>query len=382
MFKLGLYLRKIREHRRLSLEKVAEYLEIRSSLLMDIESGKQIPSKRLLLQWGGLFSMDEIELLQNYQKQRIQHELNGKTDGLRATTGITVNAPQAFPTRHQNMIHELTELTERDLVIKVHKPLYPLNQYIESITYYHGRRPDYSWERVIPDGMTQLLIHLNDGQSRWVSRNEADRTVCGGTSVMGMQNQYLSHQVSPNERTIMVRFRIGALYAFTGISQSELSDKITDGAALFGKKIAHLREKIGEHEDPQEIFSLIDRFLLLELKKQDFQKNAVIDYMIANINQPYAFLIKKTGYSQKHLIQLFKKHVGTTPKYLQRIMRFAGIMEKLQLADKNPDWMDVVYRHQYHDQAHFIKDFSHFMGMSPGRYMESGNTCSRFIRMR
>lgn len=381
MFTLGLHLKKIREYERISLEKVAEYLEINSYLLKEIESGKRIPSKRLLLQLAGLFSINEIKLLESYQKQRIQLEMEGEIDVLRTASGIIGKTSRTSSTRHQNMLHELSELTQRDLIIKVHKPPYPLNQYVESITYYHGKHLHYNWERVVPDGMAQLLINLNHGQSKWVSTNKDNRMIFD-TWVMGIQKQHLSYQLFPKERTIMVRFRIGALYAYTGISQSELSDKIIDGAVLFGEKLTHLRNEICEQEDPLKMFSLIDKFLLLELKKEDCHKQAVIDYMVANIKQPYASLIGKTGYSQKYLIQLFKEHVGITPKYLQRIIRFNEIMEKLQLADKDLDWMDVVHRHQYHDQAHFIKDFSHFIGMNPSSYMESGNTCSRFIRMR
>jgi methylphosphotriester-DNA--protein-cysteine methyltransferase len=97
------------------------------------------------------------------------------------------------------------------------------------------------------------------------------------------------------------------------------------------------------------------------------------------INTPLPILIKKAGYSQKHIIHLFKKYVGITPKYFQRIFRFNQALHALHRAIPNQtNWSDI-YAIDYFDQAHFIKEFNHFTGASPHAFITSGSPCSTFI---
>lgn len=126
------------------------------------------------------------------------------------------------------------------------------------------------------------------------------------------------------------------------------------------------------------MFQKIEDYFLTKINPHSIA-DSVIAYSCAHILQPLSGLVHKTGYSQKHLIALFKKHIGTTPKYFQRIYRFKKVLDQIHSKKNKTDWSETVYDHNYFDQAHFIKEFRYFSGLSPEKYLETGSTCSKFI---
>jgi methylphosphotriester-DNA--protein-cysteine methyltransferase len=99
--------------------------------------------------------------------------------------------------------------------------------------------------------------------------------------------------------------------------------------------------------------------------------------MIENIELPVHRLVDKSGYSQKHLIHLFKSYTGLTPKKFQQVQRFFHAIDDLSLVPSSVGAMP--FNDDYFDQAHFIKKFNQFSGFNPGGYLKTGNTCPRMI---
>jgi methylphosphotriester-DNA--protein-cysteine methyltransferase len=96
-----------------------------------------------------------------------------------------------------------------------------------------------------------------------------------------------------------------------------------------------------------------------------------VRFIDQNIEKQIEWLIHKSGYSQKHVIHLLKKYSGFSPKYLQRMHRFQMLVKQIQAQKNSIDWFSAVHRHGYYDQAHLIKDFVHFAGLTPTEYLES-----------
>jgi AraC-like DNA-binding protein len=69
--------------------------------------------------------------------------------------------------------------------------------------------------------------------------------------------------------------------------------------------------------------------------------------------------------SHRHLVDLFKRHVGPTPKRLQRILRFHGVFGKIQAAEA-VDWAQLSRDLGYAGQSHFVRDFVAFSGFRYG----------------
>ncbi|MEI9931414.1 MAG: helix-turn-helix transcriptional regulator [Rhizomicrobium sp.] len=80
-----------------------------------------------------------------------------------------------------------------------------------------------------------------------------------------------------------------------------------------------------------------------------------------------ATVARKAEVSAKKLIRLFADEVGMTPKTYLRVARFQQVLTRVHAAP-NVDWMEVVERHGYYDQPHFIREFKEFSGFSPTEY--------------
>jgi AraC-like DNA-binding protein len=78
-----------------------------------------------------------------------------------------------------------------------------------------------------------------------------------------------------------------------------------------------------------------------------------------------------SGMSQKRLVRAFRNHIGVPPKYFLRVIRFNRAVDRLLGTPGPPDWATLVYTLGYFDQAHMIKEFKEFTGMTPGLYRNS-----------
>lgn len=73
-----------------------------------------------------------------------------------------------------------------------------------------------------------------------------------------------------------------------------------------------------------------------------------------------------TGLSPRQLRRYFNHYIGTSPKALCQVVRFQHILNAKQPADSQEDhklYFDVGF----YDQAHFIKTFTKFYGVTPSK---------------
>lgn len=89
---------------------------------------------------------------------------------------------------------------------------------------------------------------------------------------------------------------------------------------------------------------------------------ALIDPEIATV----AALADRVGMNVRSLERLSKRVFGFSPKLLLRRQRFLRSLAQFML-DPSLKWLSTL-DYQYHDQAHFVRDFRRFMGMSPSDY--------------
>lgn len=77
-------------------------------------------------------------------------------------------------------------------------------------------------------------------------------------------------------------------------------------------------------------------------------------------------LAERVSMNVRSLERLCKRAFGFSPKLLIRRQRFLRSLAQFML-DPSLKWLSTLDT-QYHDQAHFVRDFKRFMGMSPTEY--------------
>ncbi|MCG8689401.1 MAG: helix-turn-helix domain-containing protein, partial [Desulfobacterales bacterium] len=83
-----------------------------------------------------------------------------------------------------------------------------------------------------------------------------------------------------------------------------------------------------------------------------------------------AQLCESISVNYKTIERKFIKYTGITPKLYARLYRFYSIVEKLGSSNKQRDWFDFIVEYNYYDQAHFIREFKTFAGLTPKNYLK------------
>ena len=259
-------------------------------------------------------------------------------------------------------------------VFKVHIPAGILQKSIASIVYYEGLIQTHTIERLLPDGTLNLLIELAD-QPQYTYENKAFRRKkkYEKSWFSGMQTSFISISSSARSAMMVVQFKPYGAFPLLKIPLSELSDKVIPGDLLFGEEIEFLRERILGEKTPELRIRLMEQWLRAKWASSDVTPEAVVHFavektLLSPSNANMRATATQTGYSQQHFITLFKRIVGISPKQYQRIVRFNQVLREIEVHQK-VNWSRLSLELGYFDQAHFIRDFRHFSGFSPTKYL-------------
>jgi transcriptional regulator GlxA family with amidase domain len=135
---------------------------------------------------------------------------------------------------------------------------------------------------------------------------------------------------------------------------------------VLGASALALRERLLNTPTPEARFNCVERWLLARLSTS--VRPAVrwaADCIAASGGRVRVEeLATRTGFTRKHLGNLFRQQVGVSPKSLARTQRFRGALALLN-GDGRVPWTALAEQCGYYDQSHLINVFRRFTGFSP-----------------
>ena len=172
---------------------------------------------------------------------------------------------------------------------------------------------------------------------------------------------------------IGARFRQHGVYPFIKFSANELTNAAIPLDLIWGNEMELLRERIAETILMEDKFKLFEKFLLTKFNSRKVHNKLDLTYSIhalADAEEPISIgkLSKNMRTSGKTLYKTFMDNIGVAPKVLQRIIRFNKLFADLNKYGSEKI-VEVVYKYNYYDQSHLIKDFTGFTGITPGEYL-------------
>lgn len=81
------------------------------------------------------------------------------------------------------------------------------------------------------------------------------------------------------------------------------------------------------------------------------------------------------GVSENYIHKLFMQRIGISFKPYSQVIRISNILKEIYCLDR-PDWMEILEKYGYYDQAHFIKDFKKIVKQTPQQYLHLDKTFS------
>jgi AraC-like DNA-binding protein len=262
---------------------------------------------------------------------------------------------------------------DRDLTARrrphIYRPSRPLADYVEFIGDWRGSEGDY-WSRALPRGAVTAIFDV--GQ-----RQHLDFYAADGTTTVSVPPAFItgSHKASyvskiPADEPVMaVHFRPGGAFPFLGIPLGDIEDAVVGVDQVWGSEGRALHERLIEAVSAQARVRILEEFLLSRPSLTVDRHYGVAAAMAAiekNPSIPMAEIRREVGIAAKRLIALFRAEVGLSPKAYARVRR---LQAALRLLGATPlGGARVAAEIGYFDQAHFVRDFQSFTGMTPTQY--------------
>lgn len=257
-------------------------------------------------------------------------------------------------------------------IARHYRPPAPLSAYVDLFWYYTGFARGHAKERLLPTGTTELVINLHEDEVRTYDPDHLERCIRHpGSVVVGVHNRYFVLDTEEQVNVIGIHFKPGGAFPFLAPPAEDFRNAHVDLEAVWGAEARRLRERLLAAVTPEAKFAVLEEALLARLGRAPAPHAAVLHALRSIDGAPHLHTIgrltERLGLSPKRFIQLFTQQVGLTPKVYCRIQRFQRVILGVQ-RQQRIDWAGVAAGGGYYDQAHFIRDFRAFSGLSPGAY--------------
>lgn len=198
-------------------------------------------------------------------------------------------------------------------------------------------------------------------------------TALSNAGITGLQNSYRLFKNTPNIGTVLVLFKEAGAAAFFKQPLHELfGESLSLDNFMLRSELLVFEEKLCEAASDRGRIDVVEKFLRARLNTAPPDKlvtTAVSLIHAAKGNIKIATLCQQLYTSQSPLEKKFRQAVGASPKKYSAIVRFKHL---LQQHPSSQSLTQLGYEAGFYDQAHFIKEFKIFTGLTPENYFAGG----------
>ena len=238
---------------------------------------------------------------------------------------------------------------------------------------------DVQRQRIVPDGTIEMAFILGDDIKRYTSEEEF--IIQPRSMVLGQIIDPFYIEPTGTVNTFAIRFYPYGFANFVSVPIKDLAKTETPIEVLFGEEAAKkLEQDIIQATGTEQRIEIIESFLQNKLNEQVMVSNIVtnivretIDTLLATKgNASITDILKGDLSKRRQLERMFVKQVGVSPKQLGKLIRLQSAL-KMLLNQEDESLTNIAYSSEYYDQAHFIKDFKEFTGVSPKEFLGNDN---------
>jgi AraC-like DNA-binding protein len=222
---------------------------------------------------------------------------------------------------------------------------------------------------IVPDGSMKMIFHYGDHYKHYPKNGDA--ITLPRCFVIGQLTR--PYDVEPTGETgiFFVRFHPNGFLPFATIPIKEMENTAVPLEKLFGEEGQEIGQKILRANTTSERINFIETFLLNRLTDAEtvdqIVKSTVETILTANGQLSIDELSRQTKINRRQLVRKFSSAIGLSPKQLSKTIRLQSTLKTL-LTRKVTNLTDLAYEGDYYDQAHFIKDFKEFTGLTPKEF--------------
>jgi AraC-like DNA-binding protein len=283
----------------------------------------------------------------------------------------------------KSILHTLTKASHSSKMIyrKIPPPSH-LKPYVECFYVWESRFSQPLIVESPPTAFTSMVF--NYGVSYAVQNLKHQSSAVPQSFLTGQATTSYRLLVSGDIGMVGIVFRPAGMHTLFNLPLGELTDERLELTEILrGDEIRVLQDKIMEARNLNERIGLLTHFLNIQLMKNehrfdavDFTANLIVDAKgLVNISD----MMNDMFMCRRQFERKFFQKVGLSPKFYARTRRM-GYLCSLMSGKRQVNWQHILYDSGYYDQAHFIKDFTAFLGRTPTDYLKNNVELSHFLK--
>lgn len=252
----------------------------------------------------------------------------------------------------------------------VFEPVKELAEYIKCFWILKGNASDEpARQRIVPDGCMEMIFHRGDLFRQYL--DDGSSIIQPRAFVFGQITHYLDIEPTGKIDIISARFHPDGLLPILTVPVNSITNQAISLQDLFGVEGQQLENAVLSEAETSSQVECIENFLRRRLAMNQ-SPDAIIKECVEVILRSRGQLTvdaiaQQMQINRRNLERRFSNSVGMSPKQLSKAIRLQcalNMLEKKQFSSLT----SLAYEAGYYDQAHFIKDFKEFTGISPKQF--------------
>ena len=191
----------------------------------------------------------------------------------------------------------------------------------------------------------------------------------GAAVVGGVRTAFYVKEATPHVRSVGITFHPAAAHALFAYNAEELAGQHHSLADLWRPAaVAELHERLLATQDASAQLDILEEAIaqrLPRLRGLHPTVAATLDQFRFTTNITAA--VHASGYSHRTVAGRFRSTMGVGPKAYLQMRRMRWLLERIDTAS----WGDLAAQAGFSDQAHFVREFRKFTGVTPTAYLRS-----------
>jgi AraC-like DNA-binding protein len=257
-----------------------------------------------------------------------------------------------------------------------------LLQYIKNYTYSIGNLESTSNKfitRAFPTFHTQFYFEFFGKISKLQNKNNTTIITKRTYVNSGIADWFDIYEIASEKKNIPIKnFKVDllphTLFEIFQISPKELLKQDLKVEDIWGdkKECSLMIEQMEATNDGEMMITIFENYFLQLLKRKKKKENPYMPLYL-NYNNSLEDFSKKLGYSRRWIQKEYQEIFGLGFKELHNNMRFLRTLQLIEnkiFLKQSINLSLIASECNYYDQAHFIKEFKKYSGMTPKEYID------------
>ncbi len=219
----------------------------------------------------------------------------------------------------------------------------------------------------------QTILLFNFGERVLLHFKNSTKIPIDKCFVLGPIKQAFEYSLPPNSQILVANFKNDTFFRFFGKANVIEQFPISPDNLVNGNCFEKLWTALKHINDKNHRVNYI-----LDFCKPYLGERKLIAEKLANLDDenlnPIKHLAIQQNQTERNIQFLHKKLLGYTSKEIIRYKRFLKAIDLIQnntSTNTRMDWFEIINKCGYYDQSQFIRDFRHYLNISPTKYLKN-----------